>query len=89
MTSSSEHAGPSDHAAPAGLSLQTDEAKATVAEIKAENLALKERLSRELLRRGVLTNLSAKMYLSIAHTDRVLDQTIAVFADSLESAVSG
>jgi hypothetical protein len=42
MTSSSEHAGISDHAAPAGLSLQTDEAKATVAEIKAENIALKQ-----------------------------------------------
>jgi hypothetical protein len=42
MTTSSEHAGPSDHAAPAGMSLQTDEAKATVAEIKAENVALKQ-----------------------------------------------
>jgi hypothetical protein len=42
MTTSSEHAGPSDHAAPAGTSLQTDEAKATVAEIKAENVALKQ-----------------------------------------------
>jgi len=52
---------------------------------RTEDLVLKEQLSRELLRRGVLTNLSAKMYLSIAHTDRVLDQTIAVFADSLKS----
>jgi hypothetical protein len=42
MTTSSEHADPSDHAAPAGLSLQTDEAKATVEEIKAENVALKQ-----------------------------------------------
>jgi hypothetical protein len=40
MTTSSEHAGPSDHAAPAGMSLQTDEAKATVEEIKADNVAL-------------------------------------------------
>ena len=39
MTTSSEHAG---LPAPAGLSLQSDEAKATVEEIKAENEALKE-----------------------------------------------
>jgi hypothetical protein len=42
MTTSSEHADLSDHAAPAGMSLQTDEAKATVEEIKAENVALKK-----------------------------------------------
>jgi hypothetical protein len=42
MTTSSEHAGVSDHAAPAGMSLQTDQAKATVEEIKAENVALKK-----------------------------------------------
>jgi hypothetical protein len=42
MTTSSEHADPSDHAAPGGMSLQTDEAKATVEEIKAENIALKQ-----------------------------------------------
>ena len=42
MTTSSEHADLPDHTAPAGMSLQTDEAKATVAEIKAENVALKE-----------------------------------------------
>ena len=41
MTIPSEHADPSAQAEPAGLSLQTDEAKATVAEIKAENEALK------------------------------------------------
>jgi len=40
MTTSSEHADLSDHAAPAGMSLQTDEAKAAVEEIKAENVAL-------------------------------------------------
>ena len=33
---------PSAHAAPAGMNLQSDEAKATVEEIKAENAALKE-----------------------------------------------
>ena len=42
MTTSSEHADPSAQAAPAGMSLQSDEAKATVEEIKAENAALKE-----------------------------------------------
>ena len=42
MTTSSEHANPSAQAEPAGLNLQTDEAKATVAEIKAGNEALKE-----------------------------------------------
>jgi hypothetical protein len=42
MTTSSEQTDPSAQPAPAGLNLQTDEAKATVAEIKAENEALKE-----------------------------------------------
>jgi hypothetical protein len=42
MTTSSEHADPSAQAEPAGMSLQTDEAKTTVEEIKAENEALKE-----------------------------------------------
>jgi small-conductance mechanosensitive channel len=42
MTTSSEHADPSAQAAPAGMSLQSDEAKATVEEIKAENAALKQ-----------------------------------------------
>jgi multidrug efflux pump subunit AcrA (membrane-fusion protein) len=42
MTTSSEHTDSSALAEPAGMNLQTDEAKATVAEIKAENAALKE-----------------------------------------------
>jgi hypothetical protein len=42
MTTSSEHADLPDHAAPAGMSLQTDQAKATVEEIKAENVALEK-----------------------------------------------
>jgi hypothetical protein len=41
MTTSSDHADPSAQAAPAGMSLQSDEAKATVEQIKAENQALK------------------------------------------------
>jgi hypothetical protein len=42
MITSSENAGRSDHAAPASMSLQTDEAKATVQEIKDENVALEQ-----------------------------------------------
>jgi glutamate-1-semialdehyde 2,1-aminomutase len=56
---------------------------------RTENAALKERLGRELLRRGVITNLGAKMYLSVAHTDSILDRTLAIFSDALMSAVSG
>jgi hypothetical protein len=42
MTTSSEHADLPAQAAPAGMNLQSDEAKATVQEIRAENQALKE-----------------------------------------------
>ncbi len=42
MTTSSEHAYPSAQAEPASMNLQTDEAKATVEEIKADNAALKD-----------------------------------------------
>jgi hypothetical protein len=42
MTTSSEHPDPSVQPEPAGMTLQTDEAKAMVAEIKAENEELKE-----------------------------------------------
>jgi hypothetical protein len=42
MTTSSEHADPSAQAEPADMNLQTDEAKATVKEIKADNAALKD-----------------------------------------------
>lgn len=42
MATSSEQTGPSAQPEPAGMNLQTDEAKATVAEIKAGNEALKE-----------------------------------------------
>jgi methyl-accepting chemotaxis protein len=42
MTTSSEHTDLPAQAAPAGMNLQSDEAKATVEEIKAENAALKE-----------------------------------------------
>jgi len=55
---------------------------------RTEDGALKERLGRELLRRGVITNLGAKMYLSVAHTNSLLDKTLAIFSDALKSAVS-
>lgn len=42
MTTPSEYADPSAQPEPASLSLQSDEAKATVAGIKAENAALEE-----------------------------------------------
>jgi hypothetical protein len=42
MTTSSERVDPPAQPEPAGLSLLSDEAKATVEEIKAENAALKE-----------------------------------------------
>lgn len=40
-----------------------------------------QQLGRALLDRGVLTNLSAKMYLSLAHTDDDIDQALAAFED--------
>jgi hypothetical protein len=42
MTTSSEQVGPPAQPEPAGLSLLSDKAKATVEEIKAENAALKQ-----------------------------------------------
>jgi glutamate-1-semialdehyde 2,1-aminomutase len=55
---------------------------------RAENALLKEKFGRELLRRGVITNLGAKLYVSIAHTDAVLDGTIGIFGDALRSIAS-
>ncbi len=42
MTTSSDHAAPSALAEPDDMSLQTDQAKATVEEIKADNAALQD-----------------------------------------------
>ncbi len=42
MTTSNDYAGPSAQTAPSDMSLQTDEAKATVEEIKADNAALRD-----------------------------------------------
>jgi glutamate-1-semialdehyde 2,1-aminomutase len=44
-----------------------------------------QQLGRALLDRGVLTNLSAKMYLSLAHTDDDIDQALAAFEDALRA----
>jgi glutamate-1-semialdehyde 2,1-aminomutase len=55
---------------------------------RTENLALKEKFGRELLKRGIITNLGAKLYLSIAHTDAVLDRTIDIFSQALKTLVS-
>jgi glutamate-1-semialdehyde 2,1-aminomutase len=44
-----------------------------------------QQLGRALLDRGVLTNLSAKMYLSLAHTDADIDQALAAFEDALRA----
>jgi glutamate-1-semialdehyde 2,1-aminomutase len=50
---------------------------------------LAQQLGSELLARGVLTNLAAKMYLSLAHTDDDIDQTLQAFEDSLRVLVTG
>ena len=41
------------------------------------------RLGRELLARGLYINLAAKGYMSLAHTDRDLDETLHIFDESL------
>jgi glutamate-1-semialdehyde 2,1-aminomutase len=45
-------------------------------------------LSRGLLERGVLTNLAAKMYLSLAHSDLDIHETLQVFDDMLRRITS-
>jgi glutamate-1-semialdehyde 2,1-aminomutase len=42
---------------------------------KADRILTQE-LTRELLRRGVLANMAAKMYISLAHTDQDIDATL-------------
>jgi glutamate-1-semialdehyde 2,1-aminomutase len=48
-----------------------------------------QQLGSELLARGVLTNLAAKMYLSLAHTDDDIDTTLQAFEDSLKVITAG
>jgi glutamate-1-semialdehyde 2,1-aminomutase len=46
---------------------------------------MSQQLTRELLRRGVLANMPAKMYISLAHTDRDLDFTLQAVEDALKN----
>ena len=41
------------------------------------------RLGHELIRRGVFVIPGAKMYISLAHSDADIDQTLAAFEDAL------
>jgi glutamate-1-semialdehyde 2,1-aminomutase len=50
--------------------------------LRADKKRLK-RLEGELFKRKVLTNLSAKMYLSLAHTEAEIERTLDIFADAL------
>jgi glutamate-1-semialdehyde 2,1-aminomutase len=45
-------------------------------------------LTVELLARGVLTNLAAKLYLSLAHSDGDIDFTLQAFEDGLKKIVA-
>jgi glutamate-1-semialdehyde 2,1-aminomutase len=44
------------------------------------------RLGLELIRRGIFVVPGAKMYLSLAHTDADLDETLTAFADALQAS---
>lgn len=48
-----------------------------------------QQLGRLLLERGVLVNLGAKLYMSLAHSDEDIDRTVQAFEDSLEMIRSG
>ena len=56
--------------------------------LKADS-RLTQQLGSELLARGVLTNLSAKMYLSLVHSDQEIDTTVQAFEDSLRTITAG
>jgi glutamate-1-semialdehyde 2,1-aminomutase len=45
------------------------------------------KLGLEMIRRGIFVVPGAKMYLSLAHTDEDIDQTLTVFADALKATV--
>jgi glutamate-1-semialdehyde 2,1-aminomutase len=44
------------------------------------------RLGLELIKRGIFVVPGAKMYLSLAHSDADLDETLAIFAEALEAS---
>jgi glutamate-1-semialdehyde 2,1-aminomutase len=49
----------------------------------AADPALRSRLDAEMIKRGILVNLPAKFYVSTAHGDRDIDQTVTAFRESL------
>jgi glutamate-1-semialdehyde 2,1-aminomutase len=51
--------------------------------LQRADMGLTHRLWIELIRRGVLTNLPAKLYLSLVHTDEDLERTLTAFDESL------
>jgi hypothetical protein len=55
--------------------------------LKADS-CLTQQLGSELLARGVLTNLTAKMYLSLAHTDRDIDCIVQATMPQVAAAAS-
>src|ERR1700730_2517986 len=53
--------------------------------IAASDLAALSRLDAELLKRGVLANTAAKLYVSLAHDEDDLNQVLAAFDDALHA----
>ncbi|MFQ5830824.1 MAG: aspartate aminotransferase family protein [Candidatus Methylomirabilia bacterium] len=56
--------------------------------LKADS-RMTQQLGRALLARGVLTNLAAKMYLSLAHSDAGIEKTVEAFDEALGEIVRG
>jgi glutamate-1-semialdehyde 2,1-aminomutase len=54
----------------------------------AADRALQRDLQQELLRRGIMANLAAKWYMSIAHSREDLDRTLQAFEDALRAVIS-
>ncbi|MDV6286490.1 aspartate aminotransferase family protein [Rhodococcus jostii] len=52
----------------------------------ASDPTLRSRLDAEMIERGILVNLPAKFYLSTAHNEQDVDDTIAAFGESLAAA---
>ncbi|MBI4587700.1 MAG: aminotransferase class III-fold pyridoxal phosphate-dependent enzyme [Candidatus Rokubacteria bacterium] len=57
--------------------------------LRRADMRLTQGLWVELIRRGVMTNLPAKLYLSLAHTDDDIDRTLAMFDESLRAVLDG
>lgn len=53
----------------------------------ASDPTLRSRLDAEMIERGILVNLPAKFYVSTAHQEQDIDETIAAFGESLAAAV--